>query len=460
MNKEELILREYLRRTKKVIPDLRPHLFDKQLRVENDKSRFVAALCTRRAGKSRFAGTKLIIEALKRDNVTVPYVALTRQSAKNIIMPVIRELNIARSLGGQIKESTLTVSFPNGSQIFMVGADTANFIDRLRGGKYPIAIIDEAQSFREHIGSLIDDVLTPAVSDYNGQIYLLGTPGPTPSGYFYDATNGKAGFSVHKWSVLDNPFMPNARDFVANLKKQKGWTDDNPTYKREWLGEWVEDIDSLVYKFNKTRNVFKEKPDNHEWYRVLGIDYGWNDQTAFAVVSYSTTNKNVFVEHAQGFSELHPSLIAEKVKSLVERYSPVKIVADTGGLGKSITEEMVRRYQIPIKPAQKTEKLSFISLLNGDFIDGRLFVHESCRDLMDQYKKLDKDDKGVERSGVPNDLCDAVLYSYREARGYAAQPPPPKPKTVAEKYEQEEKRMLDEEIESWRKQEEREWWEN
>lgn len=460
MNDEELILRELVRRSKIKLPDLREHLFDKQKEIEADKNRFVAALCTRRAGKSHFAAAKLLISALKHERSINPYIAITRQSAKNIMLPALEELNRMYKIGCTFRHSSLTVGLPNGSEIFLVGADTANFIERLRGPKYPIAIIDEAQSFRKHIKQLVDDVLTAAVADYNGQIFLLGTPGPTTSGYFYDATNGKHGFSVHKWGVLDNPFMPNSSDFIESLLKQKGWTRNNPTFLREWRGIWVEDLDSLVYKFRKDRNVCAAKPEGHEWYRILGVDYGFHDHTAFAILAYSSTHPHVFIEKVFGYPELIPQRTSEIIRALLRQYKPIKIVADTGGLGKSITEEMIRRYSIPMKPAQKTEKQTNIALMNGDFIDGRLFVLDSENDLMDQYLKLDKDDKGLENPSAPNDLCDAVLYAYREARGYSAIEPIPTPKTKEEKWQREEKKIMEQEEAALEKQERQEWWES
>ncbi|NJM09705.1 MAG: hypothetical protein HC883_02065, partial [Bdellovibrionaceae bacterium] len=225
--------------------------FPKQRAFVEDPGRYLAALCTRRAGKSNGLGFRLYRAALKYPGSISPYIALTRSSAKNIMWPVFREINERYGLGAEMVESTLEIKLPNKSVIALFGADMKNFIERLRGPKYPFAAVDEAQAFRNHIHSLVDDILTPAVSDYpDGAIALTGTPGPVAKGLFHDITEGKSGgYSVHKWSVLDNPYLPNAREFIEDLKKRKGWTEDNPTYLREWRGQWVTDIDALVYKY-------------------------------------------------------------------------------------------------------------------------------------------------------------------------------------------------------------------
>jgi len=415
------ILSEFIARFGSIQDDIASILFDKQRDVIRDKNTYVAAVCTRRAGKSYFSGARLFKSGIEHKGSISPYIALTRYSARNIMWPIL--LKIAEKCNIKIDpiESKLTIRLTEyDSEIQLFGADTKNYIERLRGTPYPVAIIDEAGFFKSHIETLVDDVLTPSVSDYNGQIYLLGTPGIRPQGMFYEATQKLTqGFSVHKWSVFDNPHMPHARKFVDDLMKRKNWTLDNPTYQREWLGMWVEDLDALVYKFNKDKNSYKELPRDNDWTRILAVDYGYHDKTAFAVVAYHPKVRKTYVEYARGYSELIPSQIATHLEFLNAKYKPVKIVADTGGLGKSITEEMRIRYALPIMAAQKTDKLSFISLLNGDFIDGNLLVHESLSDLREQYSTLIKNDDGNEDPSMPNDLCDAVLYAWRQSKAHS-----------------------------------------
>jgi hypothetical protein len=372
-------------------------------------------------------------------------------------------LRIAEKCGIEIDEteSKLIIKIKeNNSEIQLVGADTKNFIERLRGIPYASCVIDEAGFFRNHINLLVDDVLTPAIADHNGQIFLLGTPSVRPQGLFYEATVGKAmGFSVHKWSVFDNPHMPNAKKFVQDLMVRKGWTKDNPTYLREWCGEWVEDLDALVYKFKKERNIYEFIPSDFKSNRILAIDYGWHDKTAFAIVSYNNHTPTSYVEHAKGYSELIPSQIAEMIEKLIKKYEPIKIVADTGGLGKSITEEMRIRYGLPIIAAEKKDKQAWISLLNGALIDKQLLVNNKLEELIHQYSTLVKDDDGFEDQQMPNDLCDAVLYAWRESQAHQFKPFEIF-KTKEEKLNREAEKIWENYEKKLETQEQREWWEN
>lgn len=440
---------------------LKQLLFSKQLDCIKDKSTFVAALCTRRAGKSFLAGVRLYLAALTHPKSISIYIALTRTSARNIMWQIL--LRIAERSGISISEteSKLVIKIlSNDSEIHLVGADTKNFIERLRGTPYAVAIIDEAGFFRDHITPLVDDVLEPSISDFNGQIMLLGTPSVRPQGLFYDATMGHAsGWSVHRWSVFDNPHMPNQRDFVDKMMIRRGWTVDNPTYQREWCGMWVEDLDALVYKYKKEKNDYINLPTSNDWTRILSVDYGWHDKTAFAIIAYHPKINRTYVEYAKGYSELIPSQIAEMLQKLIERFKPAKIVADTGGLGKTITEEMRIRYQIPIMAAKKTDKQSWISLLNGDFIDGNCLVNKNLEELRHQYSTLVKDENGDEDAGMPNDLCDAVLYGWRESKSFQAVSDPVY-KTKEEKLNAQADKYWQDDMDSLQEKENNEWWQN
>jgi hypothetical protein len=444
-------------------PDFIGALFPKQRAIALDPAKEKAALCTRRAGKSYGGGSLLYDAAYTYRDCTIPYISLTRKSAKNIMWPVMRKIKKKFSLdGARMLPSDLTVRFDEfGTEIPLLGADQENFIDRLRGGAYPLVIIDEAQSFGSHLSELIDDVIGPALMDYDGSVILLGTPGPICHGYFYEVTKLKQhGFSSHYWSLHDNIYLPNASKWLESHKKKKGWSDTHPTYLREYCGQWVEDPDALVYKFKRERNEYRELPKSSDWNRILSIDYGWNDQTAFGITAYNYKMPNVWLEHAEGASEMTPTDIAQKVEKLIKDYRPTKIVADTGGLGKSITEEMRKRYGIPIMPAQKTEKMTAIALLNGDMVSGHYKLHESLTPTVgNQMLTLVKADDGTEDPNLPNDLCDVALYGYREAKAYAHDVDPAPPKTEKEKWTQEAEKLLEAEEKHILEEASQSWWE-
>jgi hypothetical protein len=343
--------------------------------------------------------------------------------------PKFRELSTL--LGGilSLKESELLVVLPNESRIWVMGADMENLSDRLRGNKYRRVIVDEAQSFGTHLQYLIDDVLEPALLDLQGDLCLLGTPGPVPAGIFYDAMQSpKSHFSKHSWSLLQNPHLPHAGQWLEELKRRKQWDDTNPTYRREYLGQWCVDQDALVYHYEETRNGVASLPVE-PWQYVLGLDYGWHDKTAFAIMAYSDKCPTAYVVKSWAKGELIPSAIAEIVMKLNDKYQFEAIVCDTGGLGKSITEEFRQRYSLPVQPAEKTDKMAFIASFNGELMAKNFCVITNDNlDLIQQWNTLQYDDRRREDPSLPNDLCDAVLYASRYIYHYLHRPKIAEPK--------------------------------
>ena len=413
-------------------------LFPKQEAFADDRSPFKAALCTRRAGKSWGAANILIDAALDNRNSLSPYIALTRLSAKNIMWPTLKRVAEKRGIKGETVESELLFRLPNGSAVQLFGANTEGFIDRLRGGSYPIAVIDEAQSFRSHLSILIDDVLSPAMLDYNGAICLLGTPGPVMRGYFYEATKSMHGFSVHKWSVLDNIYLPHAENYIQDLMARKQWTKDNPTFRREWLGEWVEDLDSLLIKYSKEKNDYTDLPRGN-WFYIMGIDLGFEDADAIAILAFCDTDPCTYlveerVIHKQGLTEL-----VVQINELRDKYVISHMVIDEGGLGKKLAEELRRRHSVPVKAAEKSRKMETIEFLNDTLRTGRFKAKANSQFAQDAFMvEIDWDKTTPDKIKVSDkfhsDIIDAVLYAFKESPAYAYQKVPDKPQPGTEEY--------------------------
>jgi len=424
--RNEILLKEIIRRgeagaSAHILLD--DAAFSQQSAFTQDSSRYLSALCTRRAGKTAGLAIKYFNAARKHPGAFLPYFALTRDSARNIMWPVLREMDAKFKIGAEMKDSSLRCRVPGGAEIVLMGADMPNFIGRVRGIKSPFAAIDEAQKFRNSIlTELIDDILTPAISDYkDGALAVCGTPGPLPKGKFFDITSGKEGFSIHRWSVFDNPYMPNMREFVDDMKSKKGWTDDHPTYRREWLGEWVADTDALVYKFSDL-NRAPTLPAAKEYRYVLGVDLGYDpDPSAFVLCCYSPHDPTLYVIETFKQTKMIVSDVAERIRSYLKRHPVCQVVVDAGAQGKQIVEEMRQRYSLPIHAADKHGKSGFIELLNSDMARGCIKV-VSGADLIEEWQHLIWDPDAAERKEHPeydNHLTDGFLYAWRWAYNYA-----------------------------------------
>lgn len=409
-----------------------------------DPARYLAACCTRRAGKSSALALRFLRTMEKYPKAQSLYLSLTQESAKQIMWGVLQEMDVKYKLSLSFVESSLTVAHPNGHKLRLMGADLQNFIRRLRGRKFAGVAVDECQEFGQHIQSLVDDVLTPSIADYeDGWLALTGTPGCVPSGMFFDITQGgRYGYSTHKWSVLNNPFMPNPAAFIADLKKKREWDDNHPTLRREWMGEWVLDVQALWVRYSEKTNHFDSLPtlpSGVRWNHILGIDLGFNDADALAVLAWSPTSPTVYlieelITKKQGMTEL-----VEQIQAMAAKYDIAKMVIDEGGLGKKMAEEMRRRHSIPVHPADKARKQEGIEFLNDSLRLGKVKAHKDSRFAQDSYLvQIDWDkstpDKIVIKKKPHSDIIDAVLYAFKESPAYTYREPAALPEKGTPEY--------------------------
>lgn len=422
-------------------------LFPEQLAFVKDTSPNKVAVCSRRAGKTVSCAADLVFTACNNPDVVCLYITLSRNNAKKIIWKEITKLNKAYELKGKPNSSELSMTFPNGSIIYLSGAKDTNEIEKFRGLAVKLCYIDEAQSFRSYIKDLIDDVLSPALMDHAGTLCLIGTPGPVPTGYFHDCSvNTNNTWAKHHWTFFNNPFITTKskkthEEMLQRELKRRGVKLDDPSIQREWFGKWVLDSDSLLIKYeeriNHYENLYTAPTDKFHY--VLGVDIGYKDADALAVLAWNENSPVTYlveeiVVSKQGITEL-----VEQVNYLSKKYSVEKIVMDEGGLGKKIAEEMRRRYLIPVEAAEKQRKMENYALLNDALRTGRFKAKKTSTFAQDSKlleKDLDKSkpDKIVVSDRFHSDIIDAVLYAFKLSPAYAYDPPTPKPKAGTQEH--------------------------
>jgi len=180
-------------------------------------------------------------------------------------------------------------------------------------------------------------------------------------GLFFDLTNGReAGWSGHRWDTYANPYMAEQwAGEIADLKAASPLVVETPWFRQMYLGEWVIDLDKLVYRFNPDRNTFAELPTFHAgaWHYLLGVDLGYNDPTAFALCAYHDYDKTLYVLEAEKHPRLDVTSVAHRIRGFQARYELDSIVID--GASKQAVEEMRRRHDLPLRASDKTGKSDF-----------------------------------------------------------------------------------------------------
>ena len=418
--------------------DLFDDSFPQQKNFITDPAKLKALWCTRRASKSYVAGLYMIKEALENPGTNCLFIGLTRESAKGIIWKdILKPINRKHKLNCQFNGTALTMTFPNGSVIWVTGVDTdEDEMNKLLGKKYRLVCLDESSLYTINLNRLVYGILKPAVADPNkdgerGTICMMGTSSNFTQGLFFDITNKKEpGWSLHTWTALDNPFIKDQwQEELDDIAKNRPLFMETPLFKQWYLNQWVIDTEKLVYKFNHEKNLFDKRPLDVKadlWSYVLGVDLGYEDDSAFVLCAFHEHHDVLYV--VSTFNKKHMDItdVANKIKEYLSQYSIGKVIVD--GADKQSVEEMRRRHGVPLEAAEKQGKSDFIELLNAELIQAKIKINSKCTSLINEMMGLVWKTTGdtidlprKEHPSLPNHLCDAMLYAWRYCYAYMAE---------------------------------------
>ena len=418
--------------------------FEKQTAFASDPSHFKAALCGRRAGKTRELIYQLRESMDNHPGDTNVFVERTRPAAKNKLWRPFKRLNDEMGWCLDFVESELRISHNNGSELIIVGSDTWKEIDKIRGlERLRLSCIDECGAQKpSNLQYLVEDVLEPGLMDVNGTMLLSGTPGLALTGYWYEITGQippKPGWSTHRWNVYDNPYL-DGDNFIRALLERRQWDTDNAVFQREYIGRWIKDLSRLIFAFG-THNIISALPTiGPGWTFILSLDFGTAAATSFVVLGYPPFGRNVYIFRSYKEVGLAPTEVADRVRDLVTEYRPSKIIGDLHGLGKAYAQEMVRRHGIVIQAADKSKKRSVIEYVSDGFRTGQILSYAGNKTLHTELETLLWDEEHQDiADGQDDHESEALVYGFAECQVYSNDLLPPddhKYKEIPEGYPQ------------------------
>ena len=440
--------------------------FPEQIAFIRDPTNYKTAVCSRRAGKTIACAADLLDTALNKPKAASLYITLSRLNAKRIIWAEILDINRKFELGGIPHETELSIKFPNGHIIYFSGAKDKSEVEKYRGFPLVKVYIDEAQAFRPYIESLVDDVLSKSLFDYDGTLCLIGTPGPVPVGYFYKASQSET-WAHHSWTMLQNPWLERKSgktpmELILRDCKRMGVMPTDPKIQRECFAKWATDTNSLVFKYTRELNDYLTWQPQAKAQYVIGVDLGYDDADAIAVIGWNQAyhypgspahGSQTYLIYEETKTKQGITELATALDKLVKKYNPVAVVIDAGGLGKKIVEELKKRYGLPVKAADKARKFEFIELLNDAMRTGKFFAKaagqfaQDCA-LVEFDKAKHNGNRFVISDAYHSDIADAVLYAFRESLHWISEPTaPPKFAVHSAEWVQEQERLIQEALE-------------
>lgn len=289
------------------LTSLTAHHFEAQREFYRPRKKSLrAALCSRRAGKTRGGNESDVQLAAQTQDGRFLYVNETRAEAKRLawhgargdgMMSIVRDRGWVESGFAVVNESELTIRFPSiNSWIYLIGVDDDAAIRKALGMPWHRVRWDEAQRIPPKFGTTILETMLPALLDYGGEFLMTGTPERKMSGLFYDVTRTDAvdkwkSWDVQRWTLTDNPYWGRSKQIdgqwfvvwgardeivsgphdpaallaatlaarhltgVLGLQELLGGPEvaplDSPIMRRQALGQWVREDSNFVYAVNK-----------------------------------------------------------------------------------------------------------------------------------------------------------------------------------------------------------------
>lgn len=393
----------------------------KQYRLVCDESRSVIVVAGRRSGKTFGAVVKMLDLATSTAAVACLYISATRASAKKMAWGPLVTLNREYELGGVANRADLSMAFPNGSVIYVLGIDSEKAADKARGiPNLALAVIDESQRYRHLLDYLIKDVLRPGTLDAGVRgkraIWLMGTPNPLGKvGTLWDRLN-KPGASIHHFTVYDNSKLGTRAQIETLIQedlKDENESKESAWFRREYLAEWVVDIKFRVYDFDDDRNVYAQLPENLTHFMVAG-DLGTSAADALAVAGWADDDPTIYLitEHIKKGQTI--DALGKVIKRIYEACDPIKILLDPGGLGSKVIITLQQWFPaFPIEAAVKPPINLQVKFLNDVLKAGRFKVPAGSQFSLEirQASWVDGVVNGkIVEEGGHSDIIPAVRY--------------------------------------------------
>lgn len=388
---------------------------------------------SRRIGKSTLASRLLVKDAI-RPNRNAFYIGLKFETAIN--QAYDETLRMAQSIGLTVaKDSKVDghITFTNGSTITFKG--NYNIRDQennFQGYKISLCILDEVQSQR-NVAHLLDDLIRPAMTDYeDAKIVLLGTPPRIKGTYAEKVWKEFTGWKHYSWNMGENPYIlknKTVEQVVKEICEEKGITKDAPFIRREYYGEWYYDVEAQVFKDYKVYEG--EIPESFIPTDIaIGGDYGFSDFNAFVALAYNRYSKEGWVIAETKFNRSSVSEIVDRARNIFELSKKFAIERDNSfNLGninfycdtneQSITYELSTTYKLPARNCYKYDKKMAISQL-AEALRTKIAVPKDgiLTDEFDQtiYKRDEQDNitSEIDDDLFHPDAADALLYAFRQ----------------------------------------------
>lgn len=360
------------------------------------------------SGKSYSIVQKIIIRCCKepiRVLVCRRYGTTLRNSCFSLIKEVLGKWQIIKYVS--IRETDMTIKFPNGSEIIFCGLDDEQKLLSLNN----ISTIWIEEAYQVEKEKIEQCNLRMRGNAKNQQLILSWNP-ISKSHYLFDFTveNPPNNSIFHHSTYRDNPFLD--AEYLAALDEMA--TRNPEKYKVYGLGQWGSDPEGKVI-----RNWREEEFDamalaasglEHR----AGCDMGWIDKTAIVDTLYDRENKTIYVFNEFYKSGCQLDEIAAAIGDM--NLKKTKLYVDSS---EPRTIAYLKNQGINAVGATKGKdsvKMGYMFLQ-----DNLIIVHPKCKNLIVEFDNLQYAKSKITGEYTEDfenhdytHACDALRYAYSD----------------------------------------------
>ena len=280
-------------------------------------ARFKVVVAGRRWGKSYLSLMWLLTKEIQ-PNERRWIVGPTYRNLKTTSWPILRSV-MRQYEGAVINETELSIKLPNDAEISLKGAEQEN---NLRGSGLDMVVMEEFSYIKPHV---YEEIIYPMLTTTQGETLFIGTPNSFDHLYDY-YLRGQSDTDWKSWqfTTLQGGFVP--EDEIERAKS----TMDEPTFKTEFLADFVSTGNRAAYNFDRKVHVkqAEELTANLFW----GLDFNVSFMTAVLACEYSDGTIHYFDEIR--LSNSNTEQLAQAMKKVAPN---INVFPDSSGRARSTT---------------------------------------------------------------------------------------------------------------------------
>lgn len=327
------------------------------------------------SGKSYTIAQRIIIRCTKepiRVLVCRRYATTLRNSCFALFKEILTKWRLLPYV--KIKETDMSITFPNGSQIIMVGLDTEEKLLSLTN----ISTVWVEEAYEVEKSKVEQLNLRMRGTAANQQLILSWNPISKHSWLYEFTVKNPPENSVFIHSTYkDNPFLN--PEYVQALDEMEIRNPEK--YRVYGRGEWGVDSSGLVIKNWKTEAFDAMELAAAGLEHRAGMDLGWIDKSAIIDTLYDKANHTIYVFNEFYKSGCQPSELAAAIKDMNLAKSKIKVDA-----AEPRTIQFFRNEGINAEGAAKGKDSVKAGLM---FLqDNLIIVHPKCQNFITELENF------------------------------------------------------------------------